>query len=87
LKDIILRLQSKIYFFEEQFRLARLKQFSASTEPLFGQGELFNEAKETLATSFPDNIETIRYTRKKPKRVPLPKYLPHEEIIHDIPEE
>ncbi len=90
LKDIILRLQSKLDFFEEQLRLSRVKQFSASTEASPGQGELFNEAEaavDTATTDTPDEAcEEIRYTRKKPRRKPLPAHLPREEVVHDIPE-
>lgn len=90
LKDIILRLQSKLDFFEEQLRLSRVKQFSASTEASPGQGELFNEAEaavdETAIAAPGETHEAIYYTRKKPTRKPLPAHLPREEIIHDIPD-
>jgi len=31
--------------------------------------------------------DPVTYTRKQPKRKPLPKDLPREVVIHDIPEE
>lgn len=86
LKKLILRLQGKIHFLEEQFRLARHKQFAASTEASSGQGELFNEAEESMDSEpkEPESCKEIRYTRQKPKRNPLPKDLPREEILHDL---
>lgn len=87
LKKLILRLQGKINFLEEQFRLARHKQFAASTEAASGQGELFNEAEDAVdctSKDEPESTEEIRYTRQKPKRKPLPKDLPREEILHDL---
>jgi len=80
------RLESRNQFLEEQFRLAQQKQFGASSEGHPGQGELFNEAEELVAEA-PVEQEEISYTRKKPKRKPLPKDLPREVIIHDIAQE
>lgn len=91
LKDIIVRLQGKLDFFEEQLRLSRVKQFAASTEASPGQGELFNEAEAAIDTAATQTLdepcEEIRYTRKKPTRKPLPVDLPREEIVHDIPDD
>lgn len=91
LKKIILQLQNKVNFLEEQFLLARSKQFSASTEASSGQGELFNEPESEMdAVQAPEaapETEEIHYSRQKPKRKPLPKDLPREEIIHDLQEE
>ena len=48
----------------------------------------FDEAEsEVVQATEEEKSEEIRYTRKKPKREPLPKHLPREEVIHDIPEE
>lgn len=89
LKKIILQLQSKVNFLEQQFLLARSKQFSASTEASSGQGELFNEPESEMDLVQEPELETedICYARQKPKRKPLPKDLPREEIIHDLQEE
>ncbi len=89
LKKIIFQMQRKVNFLEEQLLLARSKQFSASTEASSGQGELFNEPEsETYAEQEPEaETEEVHYSRKKPKRKPLPKDLPREEIIHDLQEE
>lgn len=73
-------------FLEEQFRLAQQKQFGKSSEGFTGQGELFNEAEEIVDNAQEDK-QDISYTRNKPKRKALPKDLPREQIIHDIPEE
>ena len=62
LKDIILHLQSKINFLEEQFRLARHKQFAASTEASPGQGEQTQVAHFALLPFYeapPDNNYTL----------------------------
>ena len=77
---------SRYQYLEEQFRIAQHKQFGKSTEGHPGQGELFNEAEELVAEVETPEQEAISYTRNKPKRKPLPKDLPREVIVHDIPE-
>lgn len=69
----------------EQFRLAQHKQFGKSSEVSIDQLGLFNET-ELIAEEPVQEQENISYTRKKPKRQPLPKDLPRETIIHDIAE-
>ena len=91
LKKIIVRLQNQVDFLNEQFRLAQHKKFAASTEVAPGQEDLFNEAEheaeiESSAPEERSETQDISYSRKKPGRKPLPKDLPREEIIHDIPE-
>ena len=81
---IIARQQQRLSFLEEQFRLAQQKRFGASSESYPGQGELFNEAEEVAVQIDEGEQETISYTRKKPKRKPLPADLPREVVIHDI---
>jgi len=70
----------------EQFRLAQQRQFGRSSEAGADQLGLFNESEQIVESA--DDVlteaETITYTRNKPKRKPLPKYLPRETIIHDI---
>jgi len=87
LEKQVTQLQSRNHYLEEQFRLAQQKQFGASSEAHPGQGELFNEAEELAVEVIEPEQETIEYTRNKPKRKPLPKDLPREVIIHDIPDE
>jgi transposase len=84
-------LETKVRWFEEQFHLARHKQYGASSErTVKAQAELFNEA-ELVAEAGPVE-ECIRqsipsYDRKKPGRKPIPQDLPMERIEHKLPEE
>ncbi len=84
------QLSAKLRWFEEQFHLARHKQFGASSErTVKAQGYLFNEA-EVVAESGPAEEElhqTITYERKKPGRKPIPKDLPIERIEYRLPED
>jgi transposase len=84
------QLEEKLRWFEEQFHLARHKQFGASSERSNqSQRNLFNEA-ETIAEAGPVEEcirQTITYERKKPGRKPIPKNLPIERIEYRLPEE
>jgi len=84
------QLQEKVRWFEEQFHLARHKQFGASSErSIKEQQQLFNEA-ETIAETGPVEEairQTITYERKKPGRKPIPKDLPIERIEYRLAEE
>ena len=84
------QLEAKVRWFEEQFHLARHKQYGASSErSVAAQGDLFNEA-EVIAEAGPveEQIrQTISYERKKPGRKPIPKDLPIERIEYRLPEE
>jgi transposase len=80
-------LQEKNQYLLEQFRLAQHKQFGKSSEVDPGQGELFNEAEQLVDETTEPEKETISYTRNKPKRKPLPKDLPRETQIIDIPDD
>ncbi len=84
------QLTAKVQWFEEQFHLARQKQFGASSErSVKEQGELFNEA-EAIAEAGPVEEavrQTITYERKKPGRKPIPKDIPIERIEYRLPEE
>jgi len=72
----------------EQFRLAQQKQFGKSSEANIAQLLLFNEAEQIAEEDLGSvEEETVSYTRRKPKRKPLPKDLPRETIVHDLPEE
>ena len=69
----------------EQFRLAQQKHFGQSSETSLDQLSLFNEVEQTLEEASDEvEQESIRYTRKKPKRKPLPDYFPRETVVHDI---
>jgi transposase len=84
------QLEKKVRWFEEQFHLARHKQFGVSSErSVKEQPHLFNEA-EAIAEAGPVEEEihqTITYERKKPGRKPIPKDLPMERIEYRLPEE
>lgn len=73
---------------EEELRLARHKQFGASSEKADpDQWPLFNEAEvlgDKPAES--EEITVPAHTRAKGKRKPLDDRLPRERIEHDIPE-
>lgn len=70
----------------EQWQLALRKRFAASSEGHPGQGELFNEAEDSLTPSDEEVAadETITYTRKKSRRPSLSADLPREDVVHDI---
>ena len=84
------QLEAKVHWFEEQFHLARHKQFGASSErSVKEQRRLFNEA-EAIAEGGPVEEfirQKITYERKKPGRKPIPKDLPMERIEYRLPEE
>ncbi len=85
------QLEAKIRWFEEQFHLARHKQYGASSERnLREQRNLFNEA-EAIAEGGPFEEEIRQtidgYQRKKPGRKPIPKDVPIERIEYRLPEE
>lgn len=75
---------------EEELRLARHKQFGASSEKTDpDQWPLFNEAEvlgEKAAVPESEKITVPAHTRAKGKRKPLDDRLPRERIEHDIPE-
>ncbi len=100
LKDIILAQrellgtqQRRIEHLLEQFRLARHRQFGASSEKAPGQGEFFNEAEylsRVVAEEEPppqagDASPTA--PRSRGVRKPLPPELPRVQIRHVLPEE
>ena len=85
------QLEEKVRWFEEQFHLARHKQFGPSSERnIKEQGNLFNEA-EAIAEGGPFEEEIRQtidaYERKKPGRRPIPKDVPMERIEYQLPEE
>tara|TARA_B110000211_G_C14062793_1_gene546357 strand:+ start:517 stop:2094 length:1578 start_codon:yes stop_codon:yes gene_type:complete len=79
--------QSKYAFILEQWRLAQQKQYGKSSEVSPGQGELFDEMTvDSDVTDAEPEIQTVAYTRQKPKRQSLPKDLPRETVVLDIAE-
>jgi transposase len=84
------QLEAKVRWFEEQFHLARHKQFGPSSErSVKEQRNLFNEA-EDISEAGPVDEEirqTITYERKKPGRKPIPKDLPIERIEYRLSDE
>lgn len=86
--ELLAEKDARIAYLEEQFLLAQKKQFGASSEGHPGQGELFNEVEsETEFVEDDADTQAISYTRKKPKRQPLPADLPRETVVHDIADE
>lgn len=77
-------LQSRVAFFEEQFRLLRHKQFGASSETSVAQALLFNEAElaQDSESAAQDEVEAAaetttvaEHTRQKRGRKGLPDTL------------
>ena len=92
LVDEVLQLKAKIAWFEEQFKLARHRQFGASSEQtLTGQEALlFNEAEAIALPDIPEpSVETITYDRRKPRggRQAQVAGLLVEEIPYRLPED
>jgi transposase len=91
LHKLVHKLQAKVGWYEEQFRLSQHKRFGASSEKGDVQPGLFNEA-ETFADDEQEpeseaaTHETITYTRKKPGRKGLPADLPRKTERHELPE-
>ena len=89
-QEEILQLQARYRQMLEQFKLAQQRKFSRSSESNVLQLELqFDEADSVPVQELPieeENTITVTYTRKAPKRRPLPDNLPREVIEHDVPE-
>ncbi|ADZ89927.1 IS66 family transposase [Marinomonas mediterranea] len=82
--------QSKYQNILEQWRLAQQRQFGTSSEVMPGQRDLFDETSEDELDSQVDDEQENRPPAKKrtqPKRKLLPKDLPRETVVLDIPEE
>ena len=79
-------LKQRIKLLEEMLRVQRYKDYGASSEKDSGQSQLFNEVEEDSLVDESDaaNINVPAHTRKKKKRVSIPKELPREDIIHDL---
>ena len=85
LKQLLADVMARNSYLEEQFKLAQQRQFGSGSESHSGQGELFDEAEGT--DFIEPEEESVSYPRNKPVRKPLPKDLPRETVIHDIPDE
>ncbi len=80
---------------QEQLNILLHKRFGSSSEKLSAdQLRLFNEAEQETDTleqgvqkETVDTVTVPEHERKKPGRKPLPKSLPREEIIYDLPED
>ena len=91
LEKQVTELQSKLTWFEEQFRLSQQKRFGASSERTNPeQLELFNEAESVADPSVQEpTVETIVYNRKKKsgQREALIENLPVEIVEYRLSEE
>ena len=75
----------------EQFRLAKHRQFGASSEKSeYDQIDFFNEAEKTADANIlePELTEIEKHYRKKKRssKERLPENLPVEEVIYELPE-
>jgi transposase len=95
LRKMLLAVMAEKQLLEEKNSLLEALLFGRSSEKRGHkddrQGELFDEAEiaegeDEIGAKSGDEEETqtVTYTRKKPKRKPLPKDLPRVEIIHDV---
>ena len=88
-----LRLQKQIDELFETIRLARHQRFGASSEKAPGQGELFDEAEDTVDEADPVEPEALASSSEtKPKkksvaRKPLPAQLPRIRNVIELPED
>lgn len=98
LKEIILKLNSKIFSLEERISLLLLQKFGKRSEKYFvdpRQRSIFNEAEAEIANSEELNslkeedkeIDVGPHKRKVSGRKPLPPELPRVDIIKDLSEE
>lgn len=90
LKSLVREQAFEIERLKEELRLARHKQFGASSEKADpGQYQLFNEAEEQSAKAPAgegDEITVPAHKRARGKRTPLDDRLPRQRIEHDIAE-
>jgi transposase len=90
-KEMIGLQRAHLGFLQEQFRLMKQKLFASKNEDYPGQGELFNEAEDTLEQSevtLANEEQDTEYAakRKKRNRKVFDDTLEREVIIHDIDE-
>lgn len=92
LKNRITELEALVKYYEEQFRLAKHKQFGASSEKSeydIDQINLFNEAEATAdeKATEPELIEVEKHYRRRKRSANdrMPEDLPVEIIEHELP--
>ena len=90
LHDKNTKLQSKLNWYEEQFRLMQQKRFTSSSEKsdekqlnLFNEAELIADEQEE---SLEQETQTVTYERKKPGRKAIPDDIPREEVRYELSE-
>ena len=88
----VTKLENQVQWLMEQLRLAKHKQFGASSEQTdMNQLYLFNEAEQTaeLTAPEPEITEVKAHHRKKTRLTTdkLPEDLPVEVVEHELPEE
>jgi transposase len=85
------KLKGDIGILQEQVNILLAKRFGPSSEKqtinISGQFDEAEDDQEKAESEKPETIEVPAHTRQKPKRKPLPKVLPREEVIHDLPVE
>jgi transposase len=96
LQNELIAFKAKYARMFEEFRLSKLRSFAPSSEKNLLQPDIFDEPgvelPEEVKAQLEDNeekdeIEVKGHTRKKhPVRKPLPMDIPHETVLHDIPE-
>lgn len=94
LEQYIAELTAKLQWFEEQFHLARHRQFGASSErtPIEQRSLLFNEEEVEAATSssleppVEERVSSYRRRKVRGHREAMFKDLPEETIEHRLPE-
>jgi len=89
LKTQIAELKALVKYYEAQFRLAKHRQFGASSEKSeYDQLSIFNEAEATADanTPEPELVEIEKHYRKRKRLVNdrLPENLPVEIVEHDL---
>jgi len=94
----ILRLEAELAKMTEERRLDRARRFGASSEAGDHQANLFDEADvhDTEVADNTDNdgaiiddgdtVEIAAYSKRRPKRKPLPADLPRIDLYHDLAE-
>jgi transposase len=92
LKNRIAELEALVKYYEGQFRLAKHRQFGASSEKSeYDQLNLFNEAEATadVHATEPELVEIQKHYRKRTRLITdrLPEDLPVEVVEHDLPED
>jgi len=90
LKNRICELEFLVRYYEEQFKLAKHRQFGASSEKSeYDQLSLFNEVEATADANVPEpELAEIKRHFRKRKRLTndrLPEDLPVEVVEHDLP--